>query len=97
VDFIHEILPDVKNIERGGGHLFGNVVVRARIQALDAVLHLRPLGQHQHRQTGLFQPQMPQHADPIQLGQVQIENDHVILRLGGGGARQFASEKTSTE
>ena len=33
---------------------------------------------------------MPQCADPVQLGQVQVENDHVIVRFGGGRSRQFA-------
>jgi len=31
----HQVFPDMKDVERGGGHLFGHIVIYTRIEALD--------------------------------------------------------------
>src|SRR5579863_8053303 len=68
----------------------GQIVIRPRIEALDLVFDSSPLRQYQDRQAGLFQPQVPQNADSVELRQVQIENYKVIIGLGGRRPRQFA-------
>ncbi len=87
LDLGYQILTDMRNIQRRGGELLGHIVVGSRVQTLHPVFDAAALGQHQHRQAGPLQPQMPQHAHAIQLGQVQVEDYQVIIKLASHGAR----------
>ena len=68
----------------------GQVIIRARIQALDAVFHPRALGQHQHRKARLFRTQVTQHTDAVQLWQVQVKDHDVVFELRRRRPRLFA-------
>ena len=57
------------------------------------VFHPRTLGQHQHGQAGLLRAQVAQHADSVQLRQVQVENYQVIFELSCRRPSLFAIRK----
>src|SRR5579859_1655139 len=88
-----EILLDVKDVERGGGQLFGNVIIGAGIQALYAVFDPGALSQDQHGQARFFQAQVAKNGDAVHLRQVQVENHDVIVGLAGGVSRLLAVGK----
>jgi hypothetical protein len=66
------------------------IVIGAGVETLDPVFDAAALGQDQHRQAWPFQPEMPQDGYPIQLGQVQIEDDQVIVELAAHRPCLFA-------
>ena len=58
------------------------VVVGARVEALDAVGHGVARGQHQHRRAVARGPQAPADLEPVGLGHQHVEDDRVRRRVG---------------
>ena len=64
----------------------GHVVVGAGVQRAHLVVAVRAGGQHEHR-AGEPRAQPGEHLRAVQVGQAEIEDDHVGV-LGGGGAQR---------
>jgi hypothetical protein len=64
-----QVFPDMKDVERGGGHLFGHIIIYTRIEALDpSSTRLRCVSARTGR-LGFFEPQVAQPADSIRFRQ----------------------------
>ena len=57
------------------------VVVRAGVQARDAVLHAVARREHQDRRPSVRRPQAAADLDPVDVGEHQVEQDHVVVVL----------------
>jgi hypothetical protein len=55
--------------------------IGAEVEARDLIGHLIARGQNQDRHGQPVLAKLPQHAEPIALGQHQVEDDEVVRRL----------------
>ena len=77
--------------ELGKRKRFYQVVIRSRVRALDTILHFAACGEDQDWRVGLLGTHLLQDRDTIQPRQIEIENDEVVVQLGGQGPRLLAT------
>ena len=65
------------------GERLDQVVVRAGAEARDPVAYGAECGQHQDRRPVVDRPDPAAHLEPVDVGQHQVEDDHVVRPLGG--------------
>ena len=60
------------------GEGFHQVVVRARVQGTDPVIHLVARRQHQHRQRAATAAEFGEHRESVEAGQHQVQHHRVV-------------------
>jgi hypothetical protein len=70
---------------------FDDVIIRAQLQPVDAILFRRSCRQHQDRQSIVALSNLPGHFESIQLFQHEVENDQIERFLTMQSQRFFAA------
>jgi len=65
--------------ELSEGERLHEVVVGARVEASDAILHPVARGEHQHRRPSALRSQLATDREPISAGQHHVQHDRVVV------------------
>jgi hypothetical protein len=68
-------------------HLLGEVVLGAGLDGPDRQLLVVEAGEHHHRDAGPLALELGEAVQPLAVGQVEVEQDHVDAAAGEGGER----------
>ena len=67
----------------GEGKWLDEAIVGAGVERLHAIFHPAARGKHQHRKRRFLGTHGTQHADAVELGQIQIEDQQIVFAFEG--------------
>ena len=81
----------------GGLEWLGQIIVRAHLQPLNAIVGIAARGQHQHRRAGVL-PDTAQHVETVRVGHHHVQHDQgVVFGEGSLDSRRAAGSPADFE